>query len=100
MKTTEEGNKLIAEFMEWPTKKTCAHCKAISKYSTSWDWLMPVVEKIGELTEYELVFRYDESYWNRYGENPLNQFFGGYIDVLNIWAAVVKFIEWYNTQNK
>ena len=52
-----ENNKLIAEFMgmkysdersfndgEWTHS-----IKSLSKFETSWDWLMPVVEKIESL---------------------------------------------------
>jgi len=72
MKTKEitENNKLIAEFMGMKPSKIFGkysiskdHCTcnedtpdkamngfaSIAKYNTSWDWLMPVVEKIDSL---------------------------------------------------
>jgi hypothetical protein len=70
---TKENNKLIAEFMEFkiPThiRQDQKWIKAfISKlhlhYNTSWDWLMPVVEKIeSELTDGN-VFTIEKNYCN------------------------------------
>ena len=59
-----ESNKLIAEFMGWNTKSLTTipsnlHLSNIQldngdvmelKFHTSWDWLMPVVEKIESLS--------------------------------------------------
>ena len=46
MKNTKENNKLIAQFMG----KEIYQKHHESNYHTSWDWLMPVIEKclIGE----------------------------------------------------
>lgn len=62
MKTTDEildGNKLIAEFMEFKIMYkngnipcvdipyvSCEPISSWAKYHVSWDWLMPVIEKI------------------------------------------------------
>lgn len=56
----EEGNRLIAEFMGfpprqstigeiWPEPKNSFFVHDNPQYHSSWDWLMPVVEKIGNL---------------------------------------------------
>ena len=68
-----EENKLIAEFMGWKVDKSIssAHFKKTGgyhltngtrtmasdqlQYHTSWDWLMPVVEKIEELGSYTVM---------------------------------------------
>ena len=41
----DKNNKLIAEFMGYPPM-TDREASAVSAFHTSWDWLMPVVEKI------------------------------------------------------
>lgn len=51
---TEENNKLIAEFMgmKYSDKRSfndgewTHSIKSLSKFETSWDWLIPVVNKI------------------------------------------------------
>lgn len=114
-----EGNKLIVEFMElkpveWGGMYSISqdHCTcrestpekalngfaSIAKYHNSWDWLMPVVEKIHSIFESEeddippyiyqceefLLIR-DELCTGRLPES---------------WKAVVEFIKWYNENNK
>tara|TARA_R110000751_G_scaffold6143_3_gene26670 strand:+ start:645 stop:908 length:264 start_codon:yes stop_codon:yes gene_type:complete len=47
---TQENNKLIAEFMNVKLEGGGRIAKMIrGEYHTSWDWLMPVVEKIDNL---------------------------------------------------
>src|SRR5688500_16214641 len=74
---TLEGNKLIAKFMGQPTTAEqvnfSADRTAISrtvdrhfKYHSSWDWLMPVVEKISRITiEWENSDDRTETYYPR-----------------------------------
>ncbi len=58
---TQENNKMIAEFMGlapnecgvYQTKRGPYHLENLS-YNLSWDWLMPVVEKI-----YSLGYHYE-----------------------------------------
>lgn len=57
------------------------------KFHTSWDWLMPVVEKIYTMQEY----RQSEPYYNVckcYLPTPIEL----------VYSLVVKFIEWYYNQ--
>lgn len=76
------------------------HLPTPLSFHDSWDWLMPVLTKIARKTGYELVIYSGESYWNKYGDSPIENTFGGYEDGVGaIWKAVVDFIEWYN-QNK
>lgn len=58
MKTNEitDGNRILAEFMTGRPKSSKVffdlNCVASDlKYSTSWSWLMPVVEKIESLED-------------------------------------------------
>ena len=87
-----QNNKLIAEFMEFPTKLTCKNVNATMKYHSSWDWLMPVVEKVqnaasptnDETSEEEFVLL----------DNVGDSLIVVRIDLVH--QAVVEFINWYN----
>lgn len=93
-------NELIAEFMGDRDKVLCdpkwmkGDELVYLRYHLSWDWLMPVVQKIERvLSEYHSK---DTSwlYWNNV--------FDGYVNTkieLTI-ASVVGFIRWHNTQNQ
>jgi len=70
--------------------------KYTGNYHTSYDELFPIIKKIGEDTSYELVMGWDASYWNKYGEDPLEKQFGGYKDISGLYQAVVEFIKWLN----
>ena len=77
-------------------------------YDTSWDWLMPVVEKIEQ-------FQFDDGEYDE-GDEPdtafLRRFKGGMVRINRFpihhyetkieacHAAVVEFIKWYNDQKK
>ena len=75
------NNKLIAEFMgvKYPMLKG-----SDLQYHTSWDWLMPVVQKCFEVAEHE------DDFFAISGNLP-------YMD--STYKAVVEFIKEYN-QNK
>ena len=104
MVTTEE-NKLIAEFMGYETYE---HTDSVAirlkegnefseelghihtKYHCSWDWLMPVVEKIRDMKGLTLPKTLDWlSDWLMQPVESRKQ----------IFEAVVEFIKWYN-ENK
>lgn len=122
MKTTEEKNRMIAEFMgvgifeetgmynasigsEYPVKEI--------PYHTSWDWLMPVVEKIESIED-------DLSPYQSYSKNNFCvSIRNGFCQIISgdflmdfdefdkhsgtkkeaVFNAVCEFIEWYN-ENK
>lgn len=106
-------NKLIAEFMGWRpsvvenginlyylsndiTEEYNHNCKQMDlesmKYHTSWDWLMPVVEKIYQMEEYYIYNRYPSQFQNERIELTTN--------IKSVYEQVISFIEWYNTLNK
>jgi hypothetical protein len=123
MKEIEEGNKLIAEFMGWdgirfliPPDYTLQDIEGVEsmfydfsenemEYHSSWDWLMPVVEKIESK-----IFDNDEFYnFNILGGccvivisshgNELITSEDGQSKIECTYLAVVEFIKWYNKQN-
>lgn len=125
MKNTTENNKLIAEFMGYENIAKVNHhpiykITSLSheapdfdnrimetidtfspyfddmKFSTDWNWLMPVIKEIGDRTDFELVMGYGHCYWNNAGDQPLGDFDGGYSDIIYIYNAVIEFIKWYN----
>jgi len=103
---TQENNKLIAEFMgvfdkilstnnihswsdapyfyttENSKEKVEENIAKYAKYSTSWDWLMPVVKKCREESNAE------DSHW----ESVYYSLEGCDIDVT--YQSVVNFIKW------
>ena len=125
MKTIEEGNKLIAEFMggkknnisdiyylpefghyfnsygqiEW---SDCFRLNEL-KYHTSWDWLMPVVEKIEsfdhisvDMTKgYCRVFKC-YNFEDRYRHGNQLAFSSDTPKIQAVWSACVEFIDWFN----
>jgi hypothetical protein len=111
-----EGNKLIAEFMGFefggvafltPHKKILANGDESSlyfpedlKFHSSWDWLIPVVEKI-EKEGFIFYIKENESSIENHWDNALIKSFGDYVAPTKIQAcymAVINFIKWYNGQ--
>jgi hypothetical protein len=91
-----EFNKLIAEFMELSIKEgVCYYTdkddmfpmgieveEPFLPYDTSWDWLMPVVDKC-----------YQEHMSKHIADAVMT------CDIDTTYKAVVEFINWYNEQN-
>ncbi|MAH47086.1 hypothetical protein CMI37_14760 [Candidatus Pacearchaeota archaeon] len=114
-KIRKEG-KLIAEFMEWEYDEdndwySTPHRVCLDKvdylyrsdydnevpaelfeFITSWDWLMPVIRRIIDELNYELP---EDS-------NLIGDIMYGLVDInMNeTYKAVIKFIKWYNNDNK
>lgn len=101
-----EGNKLIAEFMNAKQdqyKQWFGHIGYMGtqvrdfKYNSSWDWIMPVIEKITETIHNPT----DEYYHalNHYKHNNYNLFDLGITSSLRaVHNYVVEFIKWHNLQ--
>ena len=132
---TLEGNKLIAEFMGFiweekyngyykPNPKWTALGKEKSwiekidgekrlKYDSSWDWLMPVIDKIniGLRTDCLGYVDIKATEISSYSPGCLSRKLPAFSFTLNgkrfngkekleaVWLAVIEFIKWYN-QNK
>ena len=115
MKTIKEGNRLIAEFMG-RCGKVNRHLYYVNiptvkwvtieemQFHSSWDWLMPVVEKIESITEtsdgiiyhlYDVVIRQHSCEIESADIHA-----GGFPSKMEAtYWAVVEFIEWYNNKN-
>lgn len=90
------GHKVYQNGVQW----------ASFKYDSSWDWLMPVVEKINGMYHRITIEGNEEE--DRctvlcYDDNGKldNEVYECGLNLLEAtYKAVIKFIEWYNTQNK
>ena len=110
-----EGNKLIAKFMGHSQDDHLYgmviddkyYTYTLMKYHSSWDWLMPVVEKINNIGSKSSVVL-----MGSLGQYRVQLFHSGRIRgqspqgigvsdsfIEATWFAVVAFITWYN-QNK
>lgn len=117
-----ENNRLIAEFMGakytentdiplnydqlWLPIHGIVHYKVIGvgygktlQYHESWDWLMPVVEKIEEL-EYDFTIRKHKTELDKeWVYNPFPMYKAENQGRLtNTYKVVIDFIKWYNQQ--
>ena len=101
-----EGNKLIAEFMGFtvgefgfqePGEEWQQPFKHL-KYHSSWDWLMPVVEKI-ETLGYGVKIHGIQCSVNRLLEDEtIVQYVCGDVSkkIELVHMVIVEFIQWYN----
>jgi len=102
-------NKLIAEFMGLSIKEgVCYYTDSNDMfpmgieveepylpYHTSWDWLMPVVERISDIKHYTLssTIEFLSEFYYRNSDNA-----DGLEGKKEFHKAVVEFIKWYNKQ--
>ena len=102
-----ENNKLIAEFMglmsqslsndgQFPVFEdpySGEYVESIElSYNESWDWLMPVVEKI--LTDPDIAYLCQGGEGDKYYEDLHDAVWS--INIEEVYKAVVAFINWYN----
>ena len=66
---TQENNRLIAEFMEYPELGTEGDFSYL-KYHKKWYWLMPVVDKIEREHKANFIIKCT---WNEFNEHSIHQ---------------------------
>lgn len=90
----KDNNKLIAEFMD-TTYEQKKNTHGVVLYEVSWDWLMPVVNKI--------IFKTKEPKEGSYRYCDLHEDILLAVPSINIeevYKVVVKFIKWHNENNE
>jgi hypothetical protein len=122
-----KNNKLMADFMGWKIDYENPNIDTTMKHHESWDWLMPVVEKIEDLDLSEWMYKWEDLedgiQYNFEGisveiernrcwiyvnlaldpmftinEKTFNKTYNSKIEAT--YAAVVEFVEWYNERKK
>lgn len=66
-------------------------------YHSSWDWLMPVVDKIESLGNQIAVFNKAAAISNCKNLNLFSDSFKGETKIEATYKAIVRFIKWHNT---
>ena len=102
-----EGNKLIAEFITigvntetgWlhfrhPEIEAAPFNYEYYRFEESWDWLIPVINKIYDLSEY-YIYKYETQTFYSEGGIEINT---KYIE--ETYKDVIEFIEWFNSNKK
>lgn len=93
-------NELIASFMGLPLTKDVKnfgnsdwHKEPFQKwrYNTSWDWLMPVVQKT-----FDTEFNDDFEQWQKLNSKIREALL--LISIEAVYSSVVDFIKWHNQQ--
>jgi len=82
---TTENNKLITEFMDGKHPLAKVTHEAHHNYDTSWDWLMPVVQKIKDTPTYGSTDGVDFSLTND-------------LTIESLYESVIEFIKYLNEE--
>jgi hypothetical protein len=120
--TTEESNKLIAEFMGWEkvsknyrTPFTQSYLTVMNgigettifgptelRFHKSWDWLMPVVEKIEQLQNELHVVELETLFSSQYFASLPTSYVEGCGNTRKeaLYNLVINYIKWYNNEQK
>lgn len=114
----EAGNKIIGEFMgyrmfdkRYPKSHGIGAPEAEwndmiiqkAKYHSSWDWIMPVIEKINATNQFDVIIFRTTCYINDKDqilfETSYETSKKGYF-IMDVWEVIVQFTQCYNQQNK
>ena len=113
-----KGNKLIAEFMGWSQQLDVEKRwygawfdqhkvrKAWSEFqghepllfNESWDWLMPVVEKIENFNDGCTLCIIEDERCHINTQTNFEVDSVGYTKIEAVYNAIIEFIKWYNQQ--
>ena len=102
-----DNNKLIAEFMGYkikPHNRVTTDKETIDiqdlEFHSSWDWLMPVAEKIRHLEVVENVnYNLTNDFCIETQDYQIHNYIEkGETDIQMVYCSVVQFIKWYNAQ--
>lgn len=108
METLKTENEIIAEFMGDKDKILCdpkwmkGDELVYLRYHTSWDWLMPVVEKIESLQgRTAILFSNTHKHICTISERDHTMLAqkDGETKIEAVYKAVFEFIKWYNENN-
>lgn len=99
------SNTIIADFMNWKHHEDSNYDKhemSNLKYHTSWDWIMPVVEKIeniGHSSIIEQLYHGEHRVYfiDKTDNTEKTPGARSYDKIEAVWLAVIAFINWYNT---
>ena len=109
--TTNEGNLLIAYFMggklidhpelngvkmwtKYPLIEGRLNLPTLLQYHTSWDWIMPVIDKIEHLGGSIVILKHCSSVKFTFG--GISQEFYENTKILSTWKAILAYIKWHN----
>ena len=107
----DKNNKLIAEFMggklKWLNKIDSSYVSGYAniaglKFHKSWDWLMPVVEKIESLNINEIPIEVhihsNDCLISDIEHNSIGELSSLGSKIKSVYECVVEFIKWYNNE--
>jgi hypothetical protein len=113
-----ESNKIIAEFMGFTNEKNIGwydnemrmpqivydvqngNCFDELLFNSSWDWLIPVVEKIESLGYFCMINKWTSVYSGSSLEIIAISTVEGKSKIENTYKACFIFIEWFNKNNQ
>jgi hypothetical protein len=85
---TMTDNELIAVFMD---AKNWGH---ENPYDTSWDWLIPVIQKIDSMYNMDQTSILEDAIYSKVLTLSIT------VKIEDAYSEVVDFIKWYNQQSK
>ena len=107
--TTEQGNKLIAEFLGWKHRKSTEHPHVFPNgvwddvecvghpnltFHLSWDCIIPVAAKIKGTPMIKGLVLVQTSLWEVMEDALVS------LDISKVWLASARFIEFLNNHQK